>query len=70
VTGGITLYSGDTDIPYYVSSASVSTVGSSASQSKKNIIEVNATIFNKAMTMLLNLQTQVFFNFLSHVSFK
>jgi hypothetical protein len=61
--GGLTLYSGDTTIPDYVSSASVSTVGSSVSQSKKNTIEVNAEMFNNAMAMLLNLQTQVFLIF-------
>ena len=59
--GGLSLYTEDTTIPDYVSSASVSTVGSSVSQSKKNTIEVNADMFNNAMTMLLNLQTQVFF---------
>jgi hypothetical protein len=59
--GGLSLYPKDTPIADYVSSASVSTVGSSVSQSKKNTIEVNADMFNNAMTMLLNLQAQVFF---------
>ena len=59
--GGLSLYTEDTPLPDYVSSASVSTVGSSVSQSKKNTIEVNADMFNNAMTMLLNLQKQVFF---------
>ncbi len=53
--GGLTLYSGDTDIPDCASS-----VGSSVSQSKENTVQVNAAMFNNAMTMLLNLQTQVY----------
>ena len=63
--GGLTLYSGDTDIPDYASS-----VGSSVSQSKENTVQVNAAMFNNAMTMLLNLQTQVYFYFHLFVAFK
>ena len=64
--GGLSLYSADVDIPEYASS-----VGSSVSQCKENTVQVNAAMFNNAMTMLLNLQTQVyFFDLHSLLSFK
>ncbi len=54
--GGLSMYSPDVDIPEYVSS-----VGSSVSQGKEGIVAVNAAMFENAMNVIMNLQSQVFF---------
>jgi hypothetical protein len=49
----------DEDLPSPTAMSLAGSVGSSVSQSKQNKVEVDASMFNNAMALLINLQNKV-----------